>query len=169
MNAVLEPETLRETPEKTGGRILFVCIGNTCRSPMAAALYNARYAGDGSHAFSAGLAADGSGISGNALLALSRAGIRAVPDNNYPAHVSHTVTEEDLKKADLVIGITGRHTMQLLFAAPEYASRITAMPTDIADPYGGDLQTYEVCLAQIDNALAVMFAGGEEGESHGGI
>ncbi|MBR4961512.1 MAG: low molecular weight protein arginine phosphatase [Clostridia bacterium] len=169
MNAVLEPEALQVYPEKTDRRILFVCTGNTCRSPMAAALYNALYAGDASRAFSAGLAADGSGISKNAVQALERAGIKAAPDNNYPAHISRTVKETDLEEADLVIGITGRHAMQLMFAAPEYASKITAMPTDIGDPYGSDLQTYEACLAQIRGALADMFAGGEEGEIHDGV
>lgn len=169
MNAVLEPEALFANIEhkEAGKRILFVCTGNTCRSPMAAALYNARFSGDGSRAFSAGLATDGSGISRNAVLALERAGIIPAPDNDYPTHVSHTVTEADLEKADLVIGITGRHAMQLMFAAPEYASRITSMSVDIADPYGGDEQVYAECLQQIEEALREMFASADEGACHG--
>ncbi|MBE6614933.1 MAG: low molecular weight protein arginine phosphatase [Ruminococcaceae bacterium] len=164
MNTVLEPETLQAKTEekKTGKKILFVCTGNTCRSPMAAALYNAQYGTDGSHAFSAGLAADGSGISRNAVLALLGAGIRSGEGNDYLSHVSHTVTEEDLQKADLVVGITGRHAMQLMFAAPAFASRITSLPVDIGDPYGGDEQVYADCLAQIAEALAQMFASSEK-------
>ena len=168
MNAVLE-ETLQknagEEPKKT--EILFVCTGNTCRSPMAAALYNAKYADGESCAVSAGLAADGSGISRNAVLALLSRGIRSTEGNDYLSHVSHTVTEADLEKADLVIGITGRHAMQLMFAAPEYASRITSMSVDIADPYGGDEQVYAECLQQIEEALREMFASADEGACHG--
>lgn len=163
MNAVLE-ETLQKTndavPEKQ--RILFVCTGNTCRSPMAAALYNAKYADGEAFAVSAGLAADGSGISRNAILALLSMGIRSETENDYLSHVSHTVTEADLEKADLVVGITGRHAMQLMFAYPAYASKITALPKDIGDPYGGDEAVYEACLAQIDEALAAMFLPAED-------
>ena len=163
MNAVLE-ETLQknagEEPKKT--EILFVCTGNTCRSPMAAALYNAKYADGESFAVSAGLAADGSGISRNAVLALLSRGIRSTEGNDYLSHVSHTVTEADLEKADLVVGITGRHAMQLMFAYPAYASKITALPKDIGDPYGGDEAVYEACLAQIDEALAAMFLPAED-------
>ena len=163
MNAVLE-ETLQKTAEEEQKktRILFVCTGNTCRSPMAAALYNAKYADGESYAVSAGLAADGSGISRNAVLALLSMGIRSADKNDYLSHVSHTVTETDLEKADLVVGITGGHAMQLLFACPAYASKITALPKDISDPYGGDEAVYEACLAQIDEALAAMFLPAED-------
>ncbi|MBQ8401418.1 MAG: low molecular weight protein arginine phosphatase [Clostridia bacterium] len=164
MNAVLEEvleKSVGEEPEKK--RILFVCTGNTCRSPMAAALYNAKYADPASHAVSAGLAADGSGISRNAILALLDMGIRSAEENDYLSHVSHTVTETDMEKADLVIGMTGRHAMRLLMLYPAYASKITAMPADIADPYGGDGQAYRSCLEQIDRALAEMFLPEEDG------
>ena len=158
MNAVLE-EALQKTdgnqPEKT--QILFVCTGNTCRSPKAAALFNAKYADADTHAFSAGLAADGSGISRNAVLALIGCGVRSSEENDYLSHISHTVTEADLEKADLVVGITGRHAMNLMLAFPQYASKITALPKDIADPYGGDERMYAFCLEQIDEALAEMF------------
>ena len=164
MNTLLEAQTLQDRTEPTEKQILFVCTGNTCRSPMAAAVYNALYAGDHSQAFSAGLAADGSGISRNAALALLHSGIPNGENNEYLAHVSHTVTEADLKKADLVVGITGRHAARLLFAAPAYASKITALPVDIEDPYGGDEGVYEACLSQIREALAQMFVPTDPGK-----
>ena len=68
--------------------------------------------------------------------------------------------------ADLVVGITGRHAMQLILMYPAYASRITALPRDIADPYGGDLPEYEDCLQQIGEALADMFAGADGEDVH---
>ena len=85
-------------------KIMFVCTGNTCRSPMAAALWNARYGDESHRAVSAGLAADGSCISKNAAEALFRKGIRAASGNDYLSHISHTVNESDMEKADIVIG-----------------------------------------------------------------
>ncbi len=143
--------------ERQKRRILFVCTGNTCRSPMTAAVYNDRFAGDDSEAVSAGLAADGSGISKNAVLALTGEGIHPRPGNDFLVHVSHTVTEEDIDKADLVVGITNRHAMSLLFAFPSAAGKITSLPKDIKDPFGGDEATYRACLKQIQQALEKMF------------
>ncbi len=143
-------------------RILFVCTGNTCRSPMAAAVYNARYAGMDSLATSAGLAADGSGISRNAALALAAEGILSEAGNAWQNHISHTVTETDVASAAMVVGITSRHAMSLIFAFPEAAGKITSLPMDIPDPYGGDEMKYGVCLAQIETALEVMFGQHDE-------
>lgn len=170
MNGVIDTPCAVAEKERTdtpaGKRILFVCTGNTCRSPMAAAVYNARYAKDGSHAVSAGLAADGYCISPNAVSVLEKAGIRSTPDNPYLCHVSRTVTKADMDSASLVVAMTGEHAMRLLFAFPTCATKITVMADEIPDPYGGDAAAYERCLAAIETALAKMFAADTESKGN---
>jgi len=138
--------------------VLFVCTGNTCRSPMCAALFNDRYAGLTRHAVSAGLMADGSPISDNAVRALEHAGVPSRrPDNDYKSHLSRNVTEDMIKNAAVVVGVTSSHAMQLMLRFPAYASKIAVMPEEISDPYGGSLSRYEACLADIDRALRAAF------------
>ncbi len=160
---MISPE-LDTLPAKTDGdflpkdTVLFVCTGNTCRSPMCAALFNDRYAGLTRHAVSAGLMADGSPISENAVRALERADVPSrKPDNDYKSHVSRNVTEEMIGQAAVVVGVTSSHAMQLMLRFPAYASKITVMPAEISDPYGGNLARYEACLADIDRALRAAF------------
>lgn len=150
-------------PEKTisdflkKDTVLFVCTGNTCRSPMCAALFNDRYAGLTRHAVSAGLMADGSPISDNAVRALENADVKSTPDNDYKRYFSRTVTEEMIADAAVVVGVTSSHAMQIMLRFPAYASKITVMPTEISDPFGGNLARYEACLADIDRALRTAF------------
>lgn len=137
--------------------VLFVCTGNTCRSPMCAALFNSKYAGLTHHALSAGLFADRSPISENAVFALESMGVRKTSDNDYSAHVSHTVTEADLENSTLVVGVSSSHALNLIMRFPQYASKITSLPIEISDPYGGDIDDYKMCLFNIDKALGIMF------------
>ncbi len=139
-------------------KICFVCTGNTCRSPMAAAVVNSRSRETGMYAVSAGLCAnEGEPISANAVSALEAAGILSEGDNRYKLHTARQITKETVESCDLVIGITVRHAMALIGAFPEYAKRITAMQSDISDPFGGTVDDYKRCLADIQKALEGTF------------
>ena len=164
-------------------RVCFVCTGNTCRSPMAAAVANAwekrleaqAHADDriGIEAISAGLYAfDGDPISAHAEEALTRAGIEPIPGHDYRTHTAHTITAEEAERADLLVGLSGGHCMELMLRFPQAASRIVSMPRPISDPYGGDLAVYERCLAEItEGVLQLLYASAEteeKGDGHEG-
>lgn len=154
--------------------VLFVCTGNTCRSPMAAALYNDMTlprevcsACDDSDlepvsgvAYSAGLyAADGDPISAEALSVLQQSGVRPVEGVEYTAHTARRVTREMIEEADVVVGITAAHAMELTMRFPQCAGKITAMPMDVTDPYGRGENAYRTCLLQLRYCLQLLCRG----------
>ena len=140
--------------------VLFVCTGNTCRSPMCSALFNDKF-GREYHSDSAGLFTDGSPITENAKAALFDFGVKPTAENNFADYISKPVTEELMKKAETVVGVSSSHAMQLIMLFPLYASKITSLPHDIKDPFGGSVEKYKECLLDISMALGEMFPGGE--------
>lgn len=148
-------------------RVLFVCTGNTCRSPMAAALYNdmmrprevcSACADDTvkgtALAFSAGLYAhDGEPISEGALTVLRETNVAPIPENDYTVHRARTVTNDMMEEADEVIAISAAHAMELMMRFPEHVGKIKTLPMDVSDPYGRGIEAYRTCLMQLRYCL----------------
>ena len=129
-------------------KVLFVCTGNTCRSPMAEAVFNdeAKKRGLDFNASSAGLFADGAPLSRGAHFALKQKGIEF-------EHVSSTVNARMLEQSDYVFGITQNHARNLISMFPEYAEKIYSFPEDISDPFGQSDEVYVLCLSQISDGV----------------
>ena len=159
------PERAETAPSKPY-RVLFVCTGNTCRSPMAAALFYdmmVRERGEDNFAVSsAGLyAAEGAPISPHAAEALAGAGVKETAQNHYRAHRARMVREELIDEADEVVAISGSHAMELLMRYPMHTAKITALPFDIPDPFGGDIAVYRDCLDALAHAIRLKWSLGE--------
>jgi protein-tyrosine phosphatase len=142
--------------------IVMVCTGNTCRSPMAAALLRRRLAerlgceiheleDRGVVVASAGLNAYGGGAAAMEAIQLMRE--RGV---DLSDHVSQPLTDRLARHADLIFTMTRSHREMLLAQWPEAAPRthlLCAEGRDVADPIGGSRDIYATCADQIDAAL----------------
>jgi len=121
---------------------LFVCTGNTCRSPMAQAIFN-ECAPEGFVASSAGItASDGREVSENSRLALDEIGISV-------DHKSEKLCKKHLEEYDYIVGITADHARVITSLFPEHKDKIFAFPVDVSDPYGGDIILYRRCRDKI--------------------
>jgi protein-tyrosine-phosphatase len=129
--------------------VLFVCGGNTSRSPMAQAICNGIAQGQGLviaerrgsriMAQSAGLTAQpGQPLSGPAALALQRLGVEP------HAHASRDVTADLVHQADVVFCMTESQRRELTNRFPEALAKVHRLDqeSDVADPSGQDEEAF---------------------------
>ena len=155
--------------------LLFVCTGNTCRSPAAEVLARAE--------------ADRRGLTD---VVTASAGTQAFPDQpaasvsiavaagrglDLTAHRSREFGLELVEWADHILVMTASHGAGVEHVVPGSPVRLLTefLPDDhpqqgvgIADPWGGDVGVYEDTYTELEEALASLFdsleeAGGDNG------
>lgn len=141
--------------------VLFVCTGNTCRSPMAEILMKQRIADRlgctleeledrGVLVMSAGIAAMAGGrCATEAALVMRDRGL------DLSTHESQPLTERLVRFADLILTMTRGHREAVVAQWPSSADRtfVLGQERDVADPIGGPRDLYAGCAAEIDGLL----------------
>lgn len=127
--------------------ILFVCTGNTCRSPMAEGYLRAKNT-QNINASSCGLFADGSPVSQNSALAMDEIQI------DISSHISKQITKADIENADRIICMSPSHKQTLESIGVTNAE---VLGGGIFDPYGQDLESYRLCRDQIIKEIDKLF------------
>ena len=100
---------------------------------------------------SCGLRAEPGGfMSANAKKVLESNGILA------NGHISRQIDAKLAKEADIIYGITKHHEARLKEEFPDFKEKISSMPEDVGDPYGGSLEAYEECFGKIKKSVDII-------------
>lgn len=144
----------------TDVKVLFICTGNTCRSPLAEGLLKKMISqrlglsleeleNHGYEISSAGInTPDGSPASSYSQEAAKDYSL------DLSGHRARQVTREMLERVNLVYVMTGGHYRVLEEHFPDLAHKIYLLnKKGVKDPYGGSLEEYRRCAVQLQESL----------------
>lgn len=139
-------------------RILLVCTGNVCRSPLAEAIMRRELEQRGIEedtVMSAGTGAwDGAPASEGAYL------VALEHELDLSAHRARLLTRDLVKEADLILTMARHHRVRVqelggeghAHLLGEYAGR-TGPEVEVEDPFGSELDVYRETFRQLDDLV----------------
>ena len=129
-------------------KIMFICSGNTCRSPLAEGLFK-KYLNDNKitdiEVSSAGVGAfPGDAVSVNSILVAGNRGI------DISDHRARNINPEHLLTTDLFFCMSDSHKQVIA----KYCDEDKIVVLDVPDPYGRPIETYEECAKKLEGQFS---------------
>ncbi len=139
--------------------IVFVCTGNTCRSPMAEGFMKKIFAENNisGYVISRGLAVQPySSVSEYSVISAMELGA------DIGSHIPKQLSVSDIKEADYVFCMTIAHKLHITEVVAGCSDKVFCISEfsesgDVDDPYGGNLEQYRCCARQLNEAVKNIF------------
>ena len=143
-------------------RVLFVCTGNLCRSPMAEVLFEDIVRKDPASS-SAGIEVDSAGTD-VAFDSATPEAIAVMREHSLDltVHRPKQVDMELIERSDLILVMESWHKLRITHSAPAHENKFYMLTEyvgesgNVSDPYGGDIDTYQDCAARLKWLLSKL-------------
>ncbi|HHY79002.1 MAG TPA: ribose 5-phosphate isomerase B [Thermoanaerobacter sp.] len=139
-------------------KVLFVCTGNTCRSPMAEGLFN-----DKAKAFGKDFEAKSAGVFAPEGFPASQEAIEVLKQDyniDISNHRSKSLRRQDLEEADLILAMSNSHKQSILSKYPEYSNKVftikefVGLEGEVKDPYGMPIEVYRETARELEDLIS---------------